>query len=175
MIYWLRAARRQEHRVSSSSILASSSERNRPIFASVSVFWLMDVHGSAQTHSAIDGVRRLERPARLTTGLILFAFAASHLLNHARSILLAPWQTDRGLLVLYTSFLVHGLLGLYGLHRRRHLRLPASEAWQLGLGLTIPLLLIMHAGGIRIGTSFYGREFGYGRVLYAYWVAEPEF
>jgi adenylate cyclase len=147
----------------------------------------MHVHGSAQIYSAIEGGRRLERPTRLTTGLILFAFATSHLLNHAfgiRSVaameaasgtLLAPWQTDPGLFVLYTSFLVHGLLGLYGLHHRRHLRLPASEAWQLGLGLTIPLLLIMHAGGIRIGTSFYGREFGYGRVLYAYWVAEPEF
>jgi adenylate cyclase len=147
----------------------------------------MHVHGSAQASSAIEGARRLERPARLTTGLILFAFATSHLLNHAfgiRSIaameaasgvLLAPWQTDLGLFVLYTSFLVHGLLGLYALHRRRHLRLPASEAWQLALGLTIPVLLIMHAGGIRIGTSFYGREFGYGRVLYSYWVAEPEF
>jgi adenylate cyclase len=123
----------------------------------------------------------------LTTGLILFAFATSHLLNHAfgiRSVaameaasgtLLAPWQTDLGLLVLYTSLVVHGLLGLYGLHRRRHLRLPASEAWQLALGLTIPLLLIMHAGGIRIGTSLYGREFGYGRVLYTFWVAEPDF
>jgi len=113
----------------------------------------MHVHGSAQIYSAIEGERRLERPTRLTTGLILFAFATSHLLNHAfgiRSVaameaasgtLLAPWQTDPGLFVLYTSFLVHGLLGLYGLHRRRHLRLPASEAWQLGLGLTIPLLL----------------------------------
>ena len=140
-----------------------------------------------RAYSAIDGARRLERPARLTTGLILFAFATSHLLNHAfgvRSIaameaasgfLLAPWQTDLGLLVLYTCFLVHGLLGLYGLYRRRHLRLPASEAWQLALGLTIPLLLIMHAGGIRVGTSLYGRQFGYDRVLYTYWVAEPDF
>src|SRR5262245_13045031 len=130
MIHWLRAARRQMHRVSSCSILASSSERNRPILASVSVFRLMHVHGSAQTYSAIDGARRLERPTRLTTGLILFAFATSHLLNHAfgiRSVaameaasgfLLAPWQTDLGLLVLYGSFLAHGLLGLYGLHRR---------------------------------------------------------
>jgi adenylate cyclase len=123
----------------------------------------------------------------LTTGLILFAFATSHLLNHAfgiRSVaameaasgtLLAPWQTDLGLIILYTSFGVHGLLGLYGLYRRRHLRLPASEAWQLALGLTIPLLLIMHAGGIRVGTSLYGRQFGYDRLLYTYWVAEPDF
>src|SRR5262249_19811120 len=43
------------------------------------------------------------------------------------------------------------------------------------LGLAIPLLLIMHAGGIRVGTSLYDRQFGYDRILYTYWVAEPDF
>jgi adenylate cyclase len=147
----------------------------------------MRVHGSAQASWTVEALLRLERPARLTTGLILFAFATMHLVNHAFGIrstaameaasafLLNPWQTNTGLALLYTSFLVHGLLGLYALHRRRHLRLPASEAWQLGLGLTIPLLLIMHAGGIRLGTWLYEREFGYERVLYTFWVAEPGF
>jgi len=92
-------------------------------------------------------IQRLERPSRLTTGLILFAFATTHLLNHAigiRSIaamqdasamLIAPWQTPVGAGVLYSSFLVHALLGLYALYRRRHLRIPAGEAWQLALAL----------------------------------------
>jgi adenylate cyclase len=135
---------------------------------------------------AIEGAQRIERPVRLTTGMILFAFATSHLLNHAlgirsieamqaaSAILLAPWQTDAGLIVLYTSFLVHGLLGLYALHRRRHLRLPASEAWQLALGLAIPLLLISHAGAIRLGEFQYGREFGWGPVLNKFWVVAPD-
>jgi adenylate cyclase len=147
----------------------------------------MRVHESAQAPWTSEGLQRLERPARLTTGLILFAFATTHLVNHALGIrsaaameaasefLLAPWQSYVGLTVLYVSFFTHGLLGLYALHRRRHLRLPASEAWQLGLGLTIPLLLIMHAGGIRLGTWLYGREFGYERVLYTFWVDEPGF
>jgi adenylate cyclase len=147
----------------------------------------MRVHESAQTHSLLAGARRLERPTRLVTGLILFAFATSHLLNHAFGIrsatvmdaasafLLAPWQSYYGLVLLYTCFLIHGLLGLYALHRRRHLRIPASEAWQLGLGLTIPFLLIMHAGGIRLSTSLYGQQFGYERVLYTFWVAEADF
>jgi adenylate cyclase len=147
----------------------------------------MRVHESAPTHSLIAGARRLERPTRLITGLILFTFATSHLLNHAFGIrsaaamdaasafLLAPWQSTYGLVLLYTCFLIHGLLGLYALHRRRHLRIPASEAWQLGLGLTIPFLLIMHAGGIRLSTSLYGQQFGYERVLYTFWVAEADF
>jgi len=93
----------------------------------------------------------------------------------AHTVLLVPWQSYVGLSLLYTSFTVHGLLGLHALFRRRHLRLPASEAWQLALGLAIPVLLFQHAGGIRLGTSIYGKEFGYERVLYTFWVADPGF
>src|SRR5712672_2749116 len=86
------------------------------------------------------GGRPLVRPLRLATGLTLFAYATSHLINHAFGIhsvgafqaaglaLLKPWQTVPGHLVLYTAFLVHGSLGLYALYRRRHLRIPANEA-----------------------------------------------
>jgi adenylate cyclase len=146
----------------------------------------MTIHRSALGHPAIEGARRVERPLRLATGLIIFAFATSHLLNHAfgirsldamqaaSAILLAPWQTYVGLLALYASFVVHGLLGLYALYRRRHLRLPAGEAWQLALGLTIPLLLISHAAAVRLGQSVYGMEFGYARLLYQFWVVSPD-
>jgi adenylate cyclase len=125
--------------------------------------------------------QRIERPLRLTSGLILFAYATSHLVNHAfgiRSIeameaaglvLHNPWTTLAGLLVLYISFFTHGLLALFALYRRRHLRMPAGEVWQLALGLAIPVLLIPHAGPIRIGESAYGLEFGYARVIYQYW------
>ncbi len=130
--------------------------------------------------------RPIERPLRLATGLILFAYATSHLLNHAfgvRSVaameaasafFLAPWQTYLGLLTLYTSFFIHGALGVRALYRRRHLRMPAGEAWQLGLGLAIPLLLIPHAGSVRIGTAAYGMEGGYERLMYHFWVASPD-
>jgi adenylate cyclase len=54
------------------------------------------------------------------------------------------------------------------------LRIPAGEAWQLALGLAIPLLLIQHAGSIRVGTSLYQMQFGYDRILYEMWVLSPE-
>ena len=123
---------------------------------------------------------------RLATGLIIFAFVTCHLVNHTfgvRSIdamrtasryLIAPWQTIPGLIALYGAFTIHVLLGLWALHRRRHLRIPASEIWQLVLGLTIPLLLLEHAGSIRVGTSAYGMEFSYERVLYQLWVVSPD-
>ncbi len=125
--------------------------------------------------------QRIERLLRLATGLILFSYASCHLVNHAfgiRSVeameaasvlLLWPWQTLAGLTLLYTSFFTHGLLGLYALYRRRHLRMPAAEAWQLALGLAIPLLLIPHAAPVRIGQSIYGLEFSYVRLIYQFW------
>jgi adenylate cyclase len=147
----------------------------------------MRIYRSAQRRKAIEVAQRLERPVRLTTGLILFAFATSHLVNHAfgirsvdtmqaaSAVLLAPWQTGAGLAVLYTAFLAHGLLGFYALYRRRHLRMPANEAWQLALGLTIPFLLMSHAVGIRLGEFQYGRELGYLPVLNKFWVVSPDF
>jgi adenylate cyclase len=127
------------------------------------------------------------RPLRLGTGLILFAYATSHFINHAFGllsveamqaaslVLLKPWQTLLGLYALYGSFFIHAALGLRALYRRRHLRMPASEAWQLALGLAIPLLLISHAASIRIGSSAYGIQFGYPWIVHHYWIVSPDF
>jgi adenylate cyclase len=138
---------------------------------------------SQLTNSAQYVVRAL----RATTGLVLFTYATSHLLNHAfgiRSIaamqatsafLLAPWQSSVGLFALYGSFFAHAMLGLLALYRRRHFRMPMSEAAQLTLGLTIPLMLLPHAGSLRIGYSIYGMDSGYAQVLYQLWVSSPEY
>jgi adenylate cyclase len=141
---------------------------------------------TSQSANSQPGIRhpegtRIIRGLRLTTGLILFSFASCHLLNHsfgirsiaamqaASEVLLAPWQTTPGLWLLYGSFITHASLGLYALYRRRHLRMPAAEAWQLALGLTIPLLVIPHAAGIRIGQSIYGLDYDFARVVHAIW------
>jgi len=147
--------------------------------------------GNSQAVRSIVGLPRagqpILRPLRLTTGLTLFTYATSHFINHAFGIysveafqlaarlLLKPWQTLPGHLILYTALIVHGALGLYALYRRRHLRIPANEAWQLALGLAIPLLLIPHAASIGLGKSVYGLEFGYPRVLYEFWLGSPDF
>src|SRR5262249_1061242 len=46
-----------------------------------------------------------------------------------------------------------------------------AEAWQLALGLCIPLLVIPHAAGIRIGQSIYGLDYDFARVVHAIWDA----
>jgi adenylate cyclase len=127
----------------------------------------------------------VERTLRLTTGLILFSFAATHFLNHAcgilrlntmeevRGVLLWPWRTYVGQFLLYGSFLTHGSLGLVALYRRRHFRIPANEFWQLLLGLSIPPLVIIHATNVRLGHFLFGLDDNYPRLVYQYWIAAP--
>jgi adenylate cyclase len=127
-----------------------------------------------------------ERSVRLVAGLIMYSYAACHFVSHAtglflldaiqavgHNILLAPWRTPVGLTILLTCFLVHLSLGLWALYRRRHLRMPAIEAWQLGLGLLAPLLLIPHVSDARLGVLLYGLDDSYFRVLYRFWLIEP--
>ncbi|MGD0723326.1 MAG: adenylate/guanylate cyclase domain-containing protein [Roseiarcus sp.] len=127
-----------------------------------------------------------ERSVRLAAGLVLFAYVVCHFVSHAaglflldgieaigHDIILAPWRTPVGLAILLAAILIHVALGLRGLYRRRHLRMPAIEAWQFGLGLAIPLMLAPHVVDARIGVLRYGLEDSYFRVLYLFWVTAP--
>ena len=129
----------------------------------------------------------MERKLRLYTGLTLFAYAASHFIGHAtgifglaamelvgRDIILAPWRTPPGRALLLGSLGVHGSLGLYALFRRRHLRMPPLEAWQLLLGLSIPFFLTPHVIGVRLGASAFGGDDSYPHVLYRIWTTETK-
>jgi adenylate cyclase len=126
----------------------------------------------------------MERNIRLATGLILFAYAASHFLGHAtglfglavmdsigRNVILAPWQTWVGRTALLVSVFVHATLGLRAFYLRRHLRTPALESWQLGLGLLIPLFLVPHVVDARLGSALYNLDDSYYRILYKIWIA----
>ena len=127
-----------------------------------------------------------ERTVRLTAGLVLFAYAGCHFASHAcgllglsavqaigHDVVLAPWRSPLGLTLLTGAFGVHLVLGFRGLYRRRQGRMPAIEAWQFALGLTIPLLLAPHVADARLGVALYGLEDSYFRVLYVFWVADP--
>ena len=90
-----------------------------------------------------------------------------------RDILMAPWRTDIGRWTLVVACLTHLTLGLWALLRRRHLRMPIIQAVQLGLGLTIPLLLIPHFVDARLGKSLYGFDDSYYRILFKFWITSP--
>jgi adenylate cyclase len=56
---------------------------------------------------------------------------------------------------------------------RRYLRLSRWERWQLGLGLCIPLLLMLHVTGTRIAESVLGVTSHYSSVLIVQWQLSP--
>ena len=123
--------------------------------------------------------------ARLASGVVLFAYVATHLLNHAlggislatmeagRLVFLAVWRNPAGTLILYVSLLVHFGLVLYTIFRRRTLRMPLREALQIVAGLAIPPLLVVHVIGNRGLHQFFGVEDFYAYVVMAIWVFDP--
>ena len=126
------------------------------------------------------------RRVRLISGLIMFTFVTSHLLNHALGLVSmdfaedAMWYLFRvytswlGSTALYGAFLAHFLLALYALWQRQTLRLTAPEAVQYTLGFLIPLVLTEHVMATRVGDTFFGGDFGYYRsVLTVYFHDDP--
>ena len=126
------------------------------------------------------------RKVRLATGLVLFAYVLSHLLNHALGLVslataetgrvwfLAIWRSWLGTVLLYGSLLVHLLLALWSIYRRRTLKMPTWEAAQLVLGLAIPPLLVQHVIGTRALHEIAGIEDSYAYIGLVLWHWLPE-
>ena len=122
---------------------------------------------------------------RLVTGLVLFAYVASHLANHAlglfglaameagRTLFLSVWRSPVGVAALYGSLTVHFGLALWALYQRRQLRMPVAEAAQLLLGLAIPVFLLTHVIGTHLASRLYGVVDSYTRMMLVFW-ARPE-
>ena len=122
---------------------------------------------------------------RLGSGLIMLAFVISHLMAHvallisfewadmALGVLMAPWRTIAGTVVLFGAFLVHYANALWSIYQRRSLRMPRWELWQLALGLSIPLLATLHVVAVRVGDLAFGVHSSYASVLLTYWYSAP--
>jgi adenylate cyclase len=125
------------------------------------------------------------RQVRLVSGLILFAYLISHFLNHALGNISMEalaggvylhtsfWQFLPVAILFYAACLVHGALGIWALYERRQFRWKAIEPLQLVLGLSVPMLVIAHIIGVRLGQTLYGHEKLYPQVLFLYWVSAP--
>ena len=136
-----------------------------------------------------------ERPAgaeewrgrlRLWSGCVLFTYVTTHLVNHSLGLVsldameagrlwfLALWRNPLGAVALYSAFLVHIAMALWSIYRRRTWRMPAWEAAQLSLGLTIPVLLARHVVGTRMANLLYGQVDPYSRVALSLWHLRPD-
>ena len=125
------------------------------------------------------------RQVRLASGVVLFAYLVSHFINHALGNIslealavgvywhVAFWQFLPVTILFYTACVVHTALGIWALYERRQFRWKAIEPLQLVLGLSVPMLIIGHVIGIRLGQTLYGHERLYPQVLFLYWIWAP--
>jgi adenylate cyclase len=118
---------------------------------------------------------------RLTSGLVLFAYAFAHFANHAAGLIgldamnwaqdwrIAITRSSAGRVILVMAVLTHIGLGLGKLAARRTLKMPAWEWLQIGTGVLVPALLIPHVAAINYFASQTDYFYSYTSVAYALW------
>ena len=114
-------------------------------------------------------VRRL----RLISGLVLFGYVLTHLLNltlglisfealeAGRGVFLTVWRSGPMTVLLYGALLVHLALALTAIFARERLRMPPVEALRYLLGLVIVPLAALHIVGTRFAHEVYGLQDSY--------------
>ena len=122
---------------------------------------------------------------RSASGLILFAFVLSHLVNHAvglvsldaanagLDVFRAVWGNPVSSLLVTIAFVVHLVIALITLYRRRTLRMRPWEAAQLILGLMIPVLLAEHVIGTMGADRVFDVRTDYIYIQTVFWIAAP--
>ncbi|UGY20645.1 adenylate/guanylate cyclase domain-containing protein [Bradyrhizobium septentrionale] len=125
------------------------------------------------------------RQVRLVTGAIMFAYLISHFLNHALGNISTEalaigvyyhtefWQFLPVAITFYSSCLVHTALGIWALYQRREFHWKTIEPLQLTLGLSVPMLIVAHVVGARLGQTLYGQEKLYPQELYTFFISAP--
>lgn len=121
----------------------------------------------------------------LASGLTLMLFVTMHLIGHTvllvsldwaepiQTALMKPWRTMPGTVLLVAALVYHAGHALLAVYRRRTLRMARWEAWQLALGLAIPLFLMMHVIGTRVSELTQGTTSFYATTLISLWISLP--
>jgi adenylate cyclase len=130
-------------------------------------------HARSMSTHAFFSLRRL----RLQSGIVMFAYIAIHLLNHALGIVslalaesglrieMAFWRSTPATLLLYGAATIHFSLALWTLYSRREWNLPWIEILRLASGFSFPLLLIGHAVTTRLGDALFAIKPSYAMVI----------
>jgi len=130
--------------------------------------------------------RPTQRDIRLASGLVLFGYVSSHLVNHALGLIsievaerglalgVRVWQSVPGTVLLYGAAATHLTLAFVAIYRRRTLRMPPADLLRILFGLGIPLLLIGHAVATRLAYELYDYPPEYHRVVWMLWTSNGE-
>jgi len=109
------------------------------------------------------------------------AFATTHLMNHAAGVLsfdavqathssvVGFWHRGPINLVLLLALIVHIVTSLVGTMRRRTVRMPLWQIFQLASGLLIPFLLFQHIMGTAVVQAVHQVNVNYTFVLPLIW------
>jgi adenylate cyclase len=128
-------------------------------------------------NAATSGQRGALHRVRLLSGLVMFAYIATHLANHSLGIVslalaegglrleMAFWRTTPATLLLYGAAGVHFSLALWTLYDRREWRLPWIEILRIASGFSFPLLLIGHAVTTRLGDTLFAIRPTYAMII----------
>nr|CRH06853.1 putative Adenylate cyclase [Candidatus Magnetococcus massalia] len=118
---------------------------------------------------------------RLISGLILLLYVTGHLanlfpgiwslqaMNREFELWHELWESLAGKTLLYSAFILHLGTVFWGVARRRTLRLPALQIWQILLGLLIPWLMLRHWVAATGGESIWGLELDFRHVVALLW------
>lgn len=136
-----------------------------------------------QNHRDKIAIRKLTlSDLRSVTGLVIGLYVTMHLSNHALGLIsvhaqeavrpwvMALWHSPPGQVLLYGSLSTHAAIALLILFRRRHYYMPAWEAIQILLGLTIPYLLLVHIINTRGTRILTGIDIDYTYEIANLWV-----
>ncbi len=121
---------------------------------------------------------------RLWSGLVLMAFAATHLANHAVGLVSLEamesvrlwftgfWRSLPMTAVMLAAVTAHILLAVMKLAAGKTWRLPWWQWAQIVLGFLIPFLLAKHLLGTRLVHEIFGLDDRYAIVLLVNWPSE---
>src|SRR5216683_4574313 len=143
------------------------------------------LRGSEKSFSA-PSFSALRRSLRMASGLVLFAYIAAHLVNHALGLIsldaaergleyaVEVWYSLPGTALLYGAAATHFLLALWSVYERRTFRLPPAELLRIALGFTLPIILINHFANTRLAYDLFGLSSDYTRVVANLWAANSQ-
>ncbi len=127
------------------------------------------------------------RGLRFASGLVLFVYLTTHLINHALGLIslavaetgldyaMQVWQSRAGTILLYGAALVHVGLAFEAVYQRRTLRrMPFRDLLRIALGLNLPVLLIAHAASTRLASEFYDYQLFYADVVRDLWQSSSQ-
>ena len=107
------------------------------------------------------------RQLRIYTGIILFFYALTHLLNHSVNVISINaadfvrenyfhliWKNTVAYILLYGSLIIHIILGFYSILTRKSYKITGREWIQIIFPVLALLVLLQHVGGGFILTRF---------------------